>query len=57
MFAYLVTAAPPTTGEKLYITLIDYVAFISLLGSLYIISGGIYLRGALVGTPGVSSVF
>lgn len=57
MFVYLLTAAPPTAGEKLYITLIDYVAFIALLGSLFIISGGIYLRGSLVGTPIVNSLF
>lgn len=56
MFAYLATVAPPTAGEKLYITLIDYVAFISLLGSLYIISGGIYVRGSLAGTPAVNSM-
>lgn len=56
VFAYLLTAAPPTAGEKLYITMIDYVAFIALLGSLYIISGGIYLRGSLVGTPAVNSL-
>lgn len=29
----------------------DYVAFILLLGALYVISGGIYIRGSLAGTP------
>jgi len=31
--------------------LIDYVAFIILLGALYIIAGGIFVRGSLAGTP------
>jgi Na+/H+ antiporter NhaD/arsenite permease-like protein len=30
---------------------LEYVAFISLLGSLYVISGGVLLRGSLPGTP------
>jgi Na+/H+ antiporter NhaD/arsenite permease-like protein len=29
----------------------DYVSFIALLGSLYVISGGIHLKGSLAGTP------
>jgi Na+/H+ antiporter NhaD/arsenite permease-like protein len=29
----------------------EYVAFIALLGSLYVISGGIYVGGSLAGTP------
>jgi Na+/H+ antiporter NhaD/arsenite permease-like protein len=29
----------------------EYVSFIILLGSLYVISGGIYIRGSLSGTP------
>jgi Na+/H+ antiporter NhaD/arsenite permease-like protein len=35
----------------------EYVAFIALLGSLFVISGGVYLRGALAGTPLVNTVF
>jgi len=31
--------------------LIDYVAFLVLLGALYLISGGIYVRGSLAGSP------
>jgi Na+/H+ antiporter NhaD/arsenite permease-like protein len=30
---------------------LEYVAFVSLLGSLYVISGGVRLRGSLAGTP------
>ena len=30
---------------------LDYAAFLALLGSLFVISGGIYVRGSLNGTP------
>ncbi len=32
----------------------EYVAFIVLLGSLYVIAGGIVVRGTLAGTPGLN---
>jgi Na+/H+ antiporter NhaD/arsenite permease-like protein len=35
----------------------DYVAFVLLLGSLYVISGGIYLAGDLRATPSVNTRF
>jgi Na+/H+ antiporter NhaD/arsenite permease-like protein len=35
----------------------DYVAFMALLGALFTISGGVCLRGALVGTPAVNTAF
>jgi Na+/H+ antiporter NhaD/arsenite permease-like protein len=35
----------------------DYVSFMALLGALFAISGGICLRGALIGTPVVNTVF
>jgi Na+/H+ antiporter NhaD/arsenite permease-like protein len=38
-------------------TLLDYVAFIALLGALFIISGGIYIRGAFAGLPAVNTFF
>jgi Na+/H+ antiporter NhaD/arsenite permease-like protein len=41
--------------EILHIILADYVPFIILLGSLYTVSGGILLRGTLVGTPIVNT--
>ncbi|MBN2326876.1 MAG: sodium:proton antiporter [Candidatus Omnitrophica bacterium] len=37
--------------EILHIYILDYIPFIILLWSLYTISGGILLRGSLVGTP------
>jgi Na+/H+ antiporter NhaD/arsenite permease-like protein len=30
---------------------LDYVSFMALIGSLFVISGGIYVRGSLAGTP------
>ncbi len=38
-------------------TAIDYAAFMTLLGSLFVISGGIYVRGAFSGTPRVNTGF
>jgi Na+/H+ antiporter NhaD/arsenite permease-like protein len=35
---------------------IEYVAFIALLGSLFVISGGIYVAGSLSGTPLLNTV-
>jgi Na+/H+ antiporter NhaD/arsenite permease-like protein len=34
----------------------EYVSFIVLLGSLFVISGGIVVRGTIAGTPGVTAV-
>jgi Na+/H+ antiporter NhaD/arsenite permease-like protein len=33
----------------------DYVSFMTLLGALFVISGGIYLKGSLVGSPAVNT--
>lgn len=41
--------------EILHIIIIDYIPFIILLWSLYTVSGGILLRGTLVGTPVVNT--
>ena len=42
---------------KLGHTALEYAAFITLLASLFIISGGIFVRGALAGTPLVNTAF
>lgn len=34
----------------------DYASFLALLGSLFVISGGIHLRGSLAGTPMANTV-
>ena len=35
----------------------EYVSFLTLLGALFVISGGVYVRGSLKGSPLVNSVF
>jgi Na+/H+ antiporter NhaD/arsenite permease-like protein len=41
--------------QILHIIIADYIPFIILLWSLYTVSGGILLRGTLVGTPAVNT--
>ena len=36
---------------------LDYVSFIILLASLFVISGGILIKGSLSGTPKVNTIF
>jgi Na+/H+ antiporter NhaD/arsenite permease-like protein len=43
--------------EIIHIFLIDYIPFIILLWGLFTASGGILLRGSLVGTPVVNTIF
>src|SRR5213080_3919567 len=38
-------------------SLLDYFSFLTLLGSLFVISGGIYIKGEFAGTPVVNTVF
>ena len=54
--AYLLVAQPEGL-EWLHHALREYVTFIALLASLFIISGGVYLRGSLAGTPLVNTGF
>jgi Na+/H+ antiporter NhaD/arsenite permease-like protein len=46
----LATFGRPGAGA-LWHVLTEYVSFILLLGSLYLISGGVYVKGSLSGTP------
>jgi Na+/H+ antiporter NhaD/arsenite permease-like protein len=41
--------------EVLHVAIIDYVPFIILLGALFTVGGGIYVRGTLRGSPGVNA--
>ncbi|HQK99362.1 MAG TPA: sodium:proton antiporter, partial [Smithellaceae bacterium] len=61
-FWALVFAAPflyffreAAVHEIAHILLIDYVPFILLLWALYTVSGGIYVRGSLTGSPAVNA--
>jgi hypothetical protein len=38
-------------------SLLDYFSLLVLLGSLFVISGGIYIRGAFAGTPLVNTAY
>ncbi len=44
-------------GEWLHHSIREYIAFLALLASLFIISGGVYLQGSLAGTPLVNTAF
>jgi Na+/H+ antiporter NhaD/arsenite permease-like protein len=47
----------PGGAWLLFETARDYLSFMTLLGALYTISGGVYLRGSLAGTPAVNTAF
>jgi Na+/H+ antiporter NhaD/arsenite permease-like protein len=49
--------ARPHAGERLGHTACDYLSFMALLAALFTISGGVVLRGALVGSPFVNTAF
>ena len=42
-------------GTVLHTTLLEYLPFVILLFALFVISGGIRVRGNLVGTPAVNT--
>jgi Na+/H+ antiporter NhaD/arsenite permease-like protein len=44
-------------GSALLDTLREYAAFMALLSALFVITGGIYLRGELAGTTAVNTAF
>jgi Na+/H+ antiporter NhaD/arsenite permease-like protein len=41
--------------EILHVAIVDYVPFLILIATLFTIAGGIYVRGALLGTPLVNT--
>jgi Na+/H+ antiporter NhaD/arsenite permease-like protein len=47
----------PRGGELMGHTACDYLSFMALLAALFTISGGVVLRGALVGSPLVNTAF
>ena len=47
----------PAASHLLLESLLDYVSFMILLGSLFVISGGIYIKGEFAGTPIVNTCF
>ncbi|MBW8886038.1 MAG: sodium:proton antiporter, partial [Planctomycetia bacterium] len=53
---YLITAHGHHGLHEILDKTHEYISFIILLASLYIISGGIYIRGSLSGTPLANTV-
>lgn len=47
----------PCNPNLLLHSLMDYFSFLVLLGVLFLISGGIYIRGAFAGTPLVNTIY
>jgi Na+/H+ antiporter NhaD/arsenite permease-like protein len=47
----------PGGADLLLESFIDYISFIVLLGSLFVISGGIYIQGEFAGTPLSNTAF
>ena len=53
---FLIVYKGEALHEILHIYIVDYIPFIILLWSLFVISGGIYVKGTLKGSPAVNSV-
>jgi Na+/H+ antiporter NhaD/arsenite permease-like protein len=54
---YYVFVLPPAALETVHHTAQDYAGFITLIGSLYVVSGGIHLRAWGERTPGWNTLF
>jgi Na+/H+ antiporter NhaD/arsenite permease-like protein len=52
----VLTLVVPTAPHLLFDSMKDYVSFIVLLGALFVISGGIFIKGEMAGTPLVNTV-
>lgn len=52
---FISTYGAPAIHEVLHMAIVDYIPFIILIGTLFTIGGGIYVRGSLRGTPGVNA--
>ncbi len=60
LFGYYILSHSPYAHDAehgLHHAVAEYVSFIALLGSLFVISGGIYMRGDLEGKPVVNTAF
>jgi Na+/H+ antiporter NhaD/arsenite permease-like protein len=58
MLPVLLYLATAEHGLRMFVTTLEeYAAFIALLAGLFIISGGIWIRGSLAGTPVVNTGF
>jgi len=55
--SWLVISYGASAASEINHAVLDYLSFMALLGSLFIISGGIVVRGSLAGTPLSNSAF
>jgi len=53
----VLTVIVPAAPHLLLDSMKDYFSFIVLLGALFVISGGIFIKGEMAGTPLVNTVF
>jgi len=53
----LLYVVPTGDGGQLLHALVEYLAFLALVGSLYTISGGIHIQGAFAGFPWINTLF
>lgn len=53
----VLTVLLPRGAHLLTESLVDYGSFIVLIGALFVISGGIYIKGEFAGTPLVNTAF
>jgi Na+/H+ antiporter NhaD/arsenite permease-like protein len=53
----VLTVIIPNAPHLLMDSMKDYFSFIVLLGALFVISGGIFIKGEMAGTPLVNTVF
>ena len=53
----VLTVIVPTAPHLLLDSMKDYFSFMVLLGALFVISGGIFIKGEMAGTPLVNTVF
>src|SRR5207244_9363170 len=47
----------PCEPRLMWHSVVDYFSFLTLLASLFVIAGGIYVKGEFAGTPVVNTVF
>jgi Na+/H+ antiporter NhaD/arsenite permease-like protein len=55
MVPFVAAYGRPAVGEILHMAIADYVPFIILIGTLFTIGGGIFIRGTMRGSPGVNA--
>lgn len=55
LIPFVLRYGSPAIHEVLHMAIVDYIPFIILIGTLFTIGGGLYVRGSLQGTPGLNT--